>query len=73
MSLITTAEVAERLGCDTSTVSRWVTRGLLIPVARVGGGGGGGAMLFDPDAVELLDPRSRPPETGAHGEVEPTT
>jgi excisionase family DNA binding protein len=55
MDLITTAQAARRRGVDVSTVSRWVTRGVLIPAVRLDNG----QMLFDPadvDTVEI-DPR----------------
>lgn len=54
VDVMTTAEVAARVGRDISTISRWVTAGRLTPLARVGGGAAGGAMVFDPAAVEAL-------------------
>jgi excisionase family DNA binding protein len=36
--LITTGEVARRLGVTTSVVDRWVQRGMLSPAVRTPGG-----------------------------------
>lgn len=50
--LITTAQAAERLGIERSTLSRWVTAGRIAPAMQLPGATG--AMLFDPGAVARL-------------------
>lgn len=52
--LLSTAEVAELLGKDVSTVSRRVSAGALTPAKRIGGGANGGAMLFRRSDVDRL-------------------
>ena len=47
---LTTAEVADRLGCDTRTVARHVERGNLTPAMKLPGLRG--AYLFDPAEVD---------------------
>lgn len=49
---MTTTAVANRLGVDTSTVARWVRRGLLTPDVKTPGLRG--AYLFDARTVELF-------------------
>lgn len=49
LELIGTAQVADRLGCDTSTVHRLVLLGQIKPTAKAPGLRG--AYLFDPDEV----------------------
>ena len=51
-NLISTREVAERLGVDTTTVTRRVARGEIVPAVRAPGRRG--AFLFAADAVEKL-------------------
>lgn len=51
--LLTSRQVAERLGTTVTTVNRWVQRGRLTPSLEVPGYKG--ARLFDPDAVEALE------------------
>jgi excisionase family DNA binding protein len=48
--LLTTRQVAKRLGVDQSTVWRLVERGRLEPTVRLDNR----QMLFDPDDVEAL-------------------
>lgn len=45
---LTTAQVAEMLGYDGSTITRWAKSGKLPAVLQVAGSG---VLLFDPDAV----------------------
>lgn len=52
--LLSTAQVAERIGKDVSTVSRRVSSGAITPALRIGGGANGGAMFFRPRDVEKL-------------------
>lgn len=47
--LIGTAEVAQRLGVDRSTITRWVNAGRLDPVMTVPGYRGN--FLFDPEGL----------------------
>ena len=51
-TLITTAEVAQRLGVSIPTVNRWVRDGRLEPVQKLPGIRG--ANLFHPDAIAGL-------------------
>jgi excisionase family DNA binding protein len=48
--LLTTAEVAERLGVDRSTLTRRVQLGRITPAARLRNG----AMLWHPDQLDEL-------------------
>lgn len=50
VELLTTAEVAARLGVHVRTVHRWVQTGRISPVKRAAGIRG--AMLFDADDVD---------------------
>ena len=50
--MITTAEVAQRLGVSIPTVNRWVRDGRLEPVQKLPGIRG--ANLFHPDAIAGL-------------------
>ena len=50
LELLTTAEVAARLGVDVRTVARWVNAGRLRPAVQ--GPGLRGARLFDPAEVD---------------------
>lgn len=52
IQLLTTAQVAERLGKTPRTVQRMVAAGVLIPFATLPGKTG--AHLFKPDDVERL-------------------
>lgn len=54
---IGTAEAAQRLGVDVSTVSRWVASGRLKPLYRLPTKTG--AMLFDPRDVDRLATQRR--------------
>jgi excisionase family DNA binding protein len=49
---ITTAEVAERLDVDVSTVARWVRSGALAPSGKLPGLRG--AYLFEPGDVDAF-------------------
>lgn len=49
---IGTAEAAQRLGVDVSTISRWVASGRLTPLFRLPAKTG--AMLFDPREVDRV-------------------
>jgi hypothetical protein len=51
-TLLTSAQVAERLGCDIRTVHRHHKAGKLPAAMRVPGYKG--ALLFDPEVVDLL-------------------
>lgn len=51
-TLITTAEVAERLQVSIPTVNRWVRDGRLRPVQKLPGIRG--ANLFDPTNIDAL-------------------
>lgn len=48
----TTAEVAQALGVDRSTVRRMVENGRLVPVAKLPGRTG--AYLFSPESIQAL-------------------
>ncbi len=50
--VLSSAEAAERLDIDRSTLSRWVASGRIAPVIR--GGGTNGAMFFSSDDVDEL-------------------
>ena len=50
--LLATRQVADTLGIDTSTISRWVKEGRIVPVMRLPGKTG--AMLFANKDVERL-------------------
>lgn len=55
--LLSTAEVAVRLGKSVATVNRYVQRGILEPTAQ--GPGERGARLYDPaDVAELAEPKA---------------
>lgn len=49
---ISTAEAAQRLGVDVSTISRWVASGRLKPMWRLPKKTG--AMVFDPKEIDRL-------------------
>ena len=49
---IGTAEAAQRLGVDVSTISRWVASGRLKPLFRLPAKTG--AMVFDAEEVDRL-------------------
>ena len=51
--LLTTAEVAERLGVDVRTVHRMVAAGRLAPVQKLAGRTG--AYVFSADAIEGVE------------------
>ena len=51
-SLLTSPEVAARLGCSVRTVHRLVTSDQLIPAQKLPGPNG--AFLFDPNVVEMF-------------------
>lgn len=51
-NLVTTAEVARRLGVDVRTVHRMVQRGELVPVVK--GEGIRGPMFFDAAVLERV-------------------
>ena len=51
--LLTTAEVAERLGLDRSTLTRWVQLGHTAPAARLANG----QMLWRPEQLDALAAR----------------
>lgn len=56
VTLLTTSETARRAAVDTSTVRRWVEKGLLLPAVTTPGG----HYRFDPsDVEELLAPALR--------------
>jgi excisionase family DNA binding protein len=46
--LLTTAEAAERLGIDRSTLTRWVQLGRINPAARLRNG----VMLWSPEVLD---------------------
>lgn len=50
--LMATVEVAESLGCERSTLSRWVKEGRITPAMRLPGPTG--AFLFHPAEVERV-------------------
>lgn len=50
--LLATRQVADALGIDVSTISRWVKEGRISPAMRLPGKTG--AMLFTPKDVERL-------------------
>lgn len=57
VTLLTTSETARRAAVDTSTVRRWVEKGLLHPAVTTPGG----HYRFDPaDVEELLAPSPCP-------------
>ena len=52
ISLLTTKQVAERLGVNVRRVHTLVGQGRLVPVSRLDGPRG--ALFFSPDAVDAL-------------------
>lgn len=50
--LLTTSEVAEKLGVDRSWVTRLVSSGRLVPAMRLPGRTG--ALLFDPADIDAM-------------------
>jgi excisionase family DNA binding protein len=50
--LLTTAQVAKRLGVDVRTIHRWVKRGTLTPALKATGIRG--PLFFDEDDVKRL-------------------
>lgn len=52
VNLITTVEAVAILGCDRSSISRWVSSGRLTPVRKLPGQTG--AFLFDKSDIEAL-------------------
>lgn len=52
-SLMTSAEVCDRLGIDRSTLSRWVAAKRITPALKMPGVRG--PFLFDPAEVELVE------------------
>lgn len=52
VTLVSTAEVAQRLGVDVRTVHRMVSEGTLTPAAKLPGKTG--AYVFDPADIEAL-------------------
>lgn len=50
--LVTTAEVADRLGCDVRTVHRMVRTGRLTPVQKLPGRTG--SYVFSPADIDAL-------------------
>lgn len=51
--LVSTAEVAQRLGCDVRTVHRWAAEGRLPAFAKLPGARG--ALVFDEDDVSAME------------------
>lgn len=51
IDLISTAEAAQILGVDRSTLSRWVASGRIVPAGRTSERG---AMLFDRRDIEAF-------------------
>ncbi len=53
--LLTTAEVAERLDIDRSTITRWVQLGHVTPAARLPNG----ALLWTPEQLDQFPAPAR--------------
>lgn len=75
LTLITTAEVAVRMGVRSATVTRWHRDGLLVAAAQLPGRTG--PLLFDPRDVEQAAARRRRARTvsrpgGVSSERHPT-
>lgn len=56
---LTAAAVCEDLGCDRSTLSRWVKEGFIVPAFQFPGARG--AFLFEPREIDRVraDARAR--------------
>lgn len=52
VNLVSTVEAVAILGCDRSSISRWVSSGRLVPAHKLPGQTG--AFLFDRAAIEAL-------------------
>lgn len=74
LTLITTAEVAVRMGVRSATVTRWHRDGILVAAAKLPGRTG--PLLFDPRDVEQAAARRRraraPRPGGVSSERHPT-
>lgn len=54
--LLTAKAVCERLGCDRSTLSRWVKEGFITPALKFPGPRG--AFLFAPIEIDRVEPHA---------------